>query len=195
MGPGIVVPIVLIAIVVPLGFSWARKRFKVPDAGSGDDTIPPASRLTSNALRTLESPPWRIVYEIAHDRLGGVEHVAIGPPGVFAMVTSMDPVPTPVGDAPDPHRVAEASIVRGALDDALRRCAMSSDRLVVVHWGVNASPVTASGVEALPGVTAVDGRRLAAWASPGGSPALTQAQIDLAWQTVITAIGRPDPLT
>jgi hypothetical protein len=48
-------------------------------------------------------------------------------------------------------------------------------------------------VDVLPGLTAVDGRSLDAWAS--GRPAtLTQAQVDLAWQTVLTAIGRPDPL-
>ena len=86
-------------------------------------------------MRTLESPPWRIVYEISPDRLGGVEHVLIGPAGIFAIVTSMDPMP-PAGRRPDPHAVAAAAILRGALDDALRRCAMTSDRLVTVHWGV-----------------------------------------------------------
>jgi hypothetical protein len=195
MGPGIVIPIIVIAVIAPLGFSWARKRFKEPGSASDDDPVTPALRLTSGALRALDSPPWRIVYEIAHDRLGGVEHVAIGASGAYAIVTSMDPVPPPASDPPDPHRIAEASIRRGGLDDALRRCAMSSERLVIVHWGVNESPVPPSGVETIPGVTAVDGRQLAAWASTAGEPSLTQAQVDLAWQTVVTAIGRPDPLS
>ena len=193
MGPGIIIPLVVIAVVAPLGFMWARKQFKESTTETGDEVLAPGSRLTSNALRGLPSPPWRIVYEIAHDRLGGVEHVLIGPPGVFALVTSMEPVPAPV-EAPEPHRVAEAAILRGGLDDALRRCAMTSERLLTVHWGVNGSPVPPAGVEALPGVTAIDGRQLQTWASTVEIRSLTQAQIDLAWQTIVTAIGRPDPL-
>jgi hypothetical protein len=69
---------------------------------------------------------------------------------------------------------------------------MSSDRLVMVHWGVNDSAELK--VDLMPGVTAVDGRSLAAWATTAGPESPTPAQIDLAWQTVVTAIGRPDPL-
>jgi hypothetical protein len=50
----------------------------------------------------------------------------------------------------------------------------------------------------MPGVTVVDGRRLGDWAEAASvrrdGPPLTPAQVDLAWQTVVTAIGRPDPL-
>ena len=37
-----------------------------------DDDLPvaPSDRFTSTALRDLDSPPWRVVYEIADDRLG-----------------------------------------------------------------------------------------------------------------------------
>ena len=72
---------------------------------------------------------------------------------------------------------------------------MTSDRLVTVHWGANegAAPVS---VEVLPGVTAVDGRRVRDWADSAAAgrdgPPLSPAQVDLAWQTVVTAIGRPD---
>lgn len=193
MGPGIVIPVVLVVVIVPVAFVWARRTFK-EGAGAAVEVVPPPSaRLTSNALRELPTPPWRVVYEIAADKLGGVEHVAIGPAGIYAMQTSMDPLPAaPVGD-PDPKAVGRAAVTRGALDDALRRCAMSSTALVTVHWGV--TPDAAPGsVAVVPGALAVQGRRVTEWAAalPGGG--LSPAQVDLAWQTVVTAIGRPDPL-
>ena len=195
MGPGIVIPVVLVAVVVPIGFVWARRRFKQPGAASEELSSAPAARLTSNALRALESPPWRVVYEINHERMGGVEHVVIGPAGIFAVTTSMDPMPAPVID-PDPHAVAAAAIMRGGLDDALRRCAMTSDRLITIHWGANAA--ARISVDVLPGAAAVDGRRVREWAAGVAArrdgPPLSPAQVDLAWQTVVTAIGRPDPL-
>jgi hypothetical protein len=196
MGPGIVIPVLLVAVVVPVVFVWARRRFK--ELGPVADELPaaPAARLTSNALRALDSPPWRVVYEISHERLGGVEHVLIGPAGIFAMVTSMDPLPSAIAD-PDPHAVAAAAILRGGLDDALRRCGMTSDRLISVYWGMNEDHAPAS-VEVLPGTTAVDGRHVRDWADGAAAgrdgPPLSPAQVDLAWQTVVTAIGRPDPL-
>jgi hypothetical protein len=200
MGPGILIPVLLVAVVVPIGVTWAHRRFKSPGEREDEPASAPAARLTSNALRALPAPPWRVVYEINPDRLGGVEHVVIGPPGIFAVVTSMDPMPSADdvdSDAvPDAHAIAQAAILRGALDDALRRCAMTSDRLVTVHWGANAAGQPS--VELLPGATAVDGRQIEQWgaalAADLDGRALTPAQVDLAWQTTATAIGRPDPL-
>ena len=198
MGPGIIIPLVIVAIVVPVAFTWAKKTFKDGGLADDPDAVAPAVRLTSDALRDLPTPEWRVVYEIGADKLGGVEHVVIGPPGVFAVQTTMDPPPTRAEtDAqshgrPDAQAVARVAILRGDLDDALRRCAMSSDQLVRVHWGapVDESPPS---TELFPGLTAVDGRRLAEWVD-GLSPRLSSSQVDLAWQSVTTAIGRPDPL-
>jgi hypothetical protein len=196
MGPGIIIPVLLVVVLVPVVFVWARRRFKEPGAVADELSSAPATRLTSNALRALESPPWRVVYEIAPERMNGVEHVLIGPAGIFAVVTSMDPMPRPIAD-PDPHAVAAAAIMRGGLDDALRRCAMTSDRLITIYWGANAVAAPVS-VEVLPGATALDGRHVREWAESTATgrdgPALSPAQVDLAWQTVLTAIGRPDPL-
>ena len=191
MGPGIIIPVAILAVVVPVGLFWAKKTLK--DAPNDrTDTAPPTGRLTGAALRELPSPPWRVVYEIADDKLGGSEHVLIGPAGIFAVRTAMSPIPTPSGDPPEATEVARAAIIRGPLDDALGRCAMESDRLLEVHWAppVDAGP---AWVEAIPGVTAVDGRRLDEWAA-AQPERLAPAQVDLAWQTVTTAIGRPDPL-
>jgi hypothetical protein len=191
MGLGIIIPVVVIAIGVPLALAWANKTFKGGSSAPDSDVVSaPAARLTSNALRTLATPPWRVVYEIGADKLGDVEHVVIGPPGVFAVQTSMDPLPTTVEPEPEPHDVAQAAIVRGSLDDALTRCAMSSDRLVRVHWGAGAG----GAVEVLPGLTAVAGGSLSEWIDSLAEQSLSPAQVDLAWQTVLTSIGRPDPL-
>lgn len=192
MGLDIIIPLVVLAVLVPAALAWAKKTFKDNVGRDHDAFVPPSDRLTSNALRELESPPWRVIYEIAPDRLGGVGHVLIGPAGVFALRTTMDPLPpTPATDA-DASEIARAAITRGGIDDALRRCAMSSDRLVMVHWGVN--DTAEIKVDLMPGVIAVDGRSLATWAASAGPEALTPAQVDLAWQTVVTSIGRPDPL-
>ena len=192
MGLGIIIPVVVIAIGVPLALAWANKTFKArPSTPESDVVIAPAVRLTSNALRTLATPPWRVVYEIGADKLEGIEHVVIGPAGVFGVHTSMDPLPVTTEPDPDPHAVAQAAIVRGSLDDALTRCAMSSDQLVRVHWGAGAS----GAVEVLPGLTAVAGGSLHEWTGSLTDRSLSPAQVDLAWQTVLTSIGRPDPLT
>lgn len=193
MGPGIIIPLVIVGVAVPVAFAWAKKTLK-DGAGSPTDepVVAPSARLTSNALRDLPSPPWRVVYEIADDKLGGLGHVAIGPAGILAVETSMDPLPQAPLAQPDAHAVATAAIARGILDDALRRAAMSSDLLVTVHWGapVAGGPIA---VETVPGAVAVDGRSLRTWADQQ-SGSMSQAQIDLAWQTVTIAIGRPDPL-
>jgi len=104
----------------------------------------------------------------------------------------MDPLPGPTSGDPDARAIGEAAVARAELDDALRRCAMSSDRLVTVHWGANEGSEIA--VDLLPGHTAVDGRSLTTWAAGTGPETLSSAQVDLAWQSVVTAIGRPDPL-
>jgi hypothetical protein len=197
MGPGIIIPVVVLSIVLPAVTTLARRRFKHVTAGLGTDlgsATDPSVRLTSDALRALATPPWRVVHEIAPARLGGIDHVVIGPPGVLALTTTIDPLPPQSTiEAADPSAVAKAAILRGELDDALRRCAMTSDRLVVVHW---AGPTSSDrdSVEPLPGVVAVRGRSLRAWLDGLDGARLSPAQVDLAWQTVVTAIGRPDPL-
>lgn len=208
MGTGVIVAVLVLAGVAAVGavaVSRSRRTFKQIAEGltvsHEQDHVAQraAMRLTSAALRDLPSPPWRIVHEIGPDRLTGAEHVAIGPAGAFALTTSLDELPSnePASDAaasPDPAELARVAMTRGGLDDALRRVGMRSAGLVVVHWSTNAEgPGWVAGAH---GATHVDGRRLADWAHPSthAEAGLTQSQIDLAWQAVVTAIGRPDPL-
>jgi hypothetical protein len=195
MGPDILIPVFVLAVLVPVVAMWAKRRFK-DDVGRDDrhDEVPvaPADRFTSNALRDLESPPWRVVYEIGDDKLGGIGHVVAGRTGVYGLRTTMDPFPAPATTEPDARAVSEAAVARADLDDALRRCSQSSDRLVTVHWGANEGSEIA--VDIAPGHTAVDGRSLETWIAGTGPDVLSPAQVDLAWQSVVTAVGRPDPL-
>jgi hypothetical protein len=193
MGLDIVIPVILIVLVVPLGLFWAKRYFKENvSAREADVFVAPSDRLTSTVLRELESPPWRVVYEVPHGKLGGIAHVLIGPAGIFALRTTMDPMPAPTRDEPDARAIGESAIARGLVDDALGRCAMSADRLVLVHWGPNEGSEIA--IDLMPAVTAVDGRELHTWVNGLRGESLTPSQVDLAWQTVVTAIGRPDPL-
>lgn len=194
MGPEIIIPVVLLAIIVPTVLTWAKRNLREPGSGGFDPEAVRAhsERFTSDALRTLPTPPWRVIYEIAAGKLGGIEHVLIGPAGIYAIRTSMDPLPPGPVAEPSAAEMAESAIARSELDDALRRCAMSSDRMVWLHWGSSGddSPVA---VQTLPDMTAVNSHRLGAWVATLGETRLTPAQVDLAWQTVTTAIGRPDP--
>ncbi len=193
IGPGIIIPIIVLAIAAPAGFVWAKKLKTGGASTRVESPTAVGTRLTSDALRDLASPPWRIVYEITEEKLDGIEHVIIGPAGVFAVQTSMDPLPAPRVDPASAHEIARVAILRGGLDDALRRCAMTSDQLVTFHWGVD-SDHRGQSVEVSPGAIAVDGRAIAAWAATLRERRLSPAQVDLAWQTVVAAIGRPDPL-
>ena len=63
MGPSIIIPLLVIAVVVPVALTWAKKQFKDGGAGVVDEVaVAPSARLTSTALRELPSPPWRVVY-------------------------------------------------------------------------------------------------------------------------------------
>ena len=77
MGPGILVPVLIVLVVVPVVFWWARTRLKASGDAGPADAPDPSIRLTSNALRGLPGPPWRVVHEIAADKLGGIEHVLL----------------------------------------------------------------------------------------------------------------------
>ena len=61
MGSNIIIPVVVIAVIVPGVTLWAKHRFR--DTAGADDEPPaaPSDRFTSNALRELESPPWYAV--------------------------------------------------------------------------------------------------------------------------------------
>ncbi|MCU0259843.1 MAG: hypothetical protein MUE78_02380 [Ilumatobacteraceae bacterium] len=192
IGPGIIVPLLVLLIVVPLVLMYARRRMK--DLEGGIEPAPiPGARLTSNALHAARLPGWRTVLEIAPGQLGDLDQVVIGPPGVLAVRTSMSPMPEPSPvDPADAATTAAAAVARGPLDDVLRPYRLESLALVTVHWDRPAE--RPASVDTAYGAVAVDGHQLAAWLARHEGADLSPAQIDLAWQAVTRAVGRPDPL-
>jgi len=176
---------------------FATKRLRTagePDDGPASSRGTAGVRLTSTTLHRVVAPPWRVVLEVPAERLGGVEHVLIGPPGIYAVSTVLAPLPdSTIDDTPaSAEELAASAILRAELDDVLATCAMSSDARVVIHWGRTESDQRA--VDAGHTTIAVDGNRLADWMGTLEQRRLSQQQVDLAWQTVCLAIGRPDPL-
>lgn len=197
VSPAVVVPVlvvIIVGVVMVLGWRWYRRTV----ADLGPEASPPVrgTRLTAEALRTLDSPPWRVVHEIGEHTLGPVDHVVVGPPGAIAIETSVgEPLPTSA-DLPDAHdaqAVAAAAIVRADVDELLHGSGVACGVLARVRWAASDSP-DPSTVEVMPGVVAVQGARLVEWLDSLPAGDLTPSQIDLAWQRLAIGIGRPDPL-
>jgi hypothetical protein len=193
---GIVIPLIVLPLVIIGVFVWYRRSI---DRMRPDEAKPVSGvRLTAEALHRLESPPWRVVYEIG-GALGGVDHVVIGPPGVIAITTV-------VADRPDPDRltasagaaqlVAEAAVARGPVDELARPAGSTCQWSARVFWGAP-DPKRPASDEIAHGNLLVEGQRIGTWLAeldppPGGR--LEPAQVDLTWQAIVMGIGRPDPL-
>ena len=85
-------------------------------------------RLTSNALRSARVAAVAGRLRDRPDRLDGVEHVLIGPAGIFAVVTSMDPLPAPVADRRSTRSRRRGDHARRA---RRRAAAVRDDRAIV----------------------------------------------------------------
>lgn len=190
----------LVSVLVPAAiiigaaialFVWYRRRMAA--LSPGDAPSPSGVRLTAERLRMLSSPPWRVVYEIAPERLHGIDHVVVGSSGPIAIRTVLADRPPPAPRDDTPSVVAKAAIQRGPVDELVRTVGGSCDRMAVVYWGGPSTDAPA-GHETTVGHWAVEGHRLNEWLlslPPGFASA---AQVDQLWQTVTTGIGRPDPL-
>lgn len=188
---GILVPAVIIAAVVIGFFAWYRR--KIASMAPTEAPVPSGIRLTSERLRSLPHPPWRVVYEIAPERLDGIDHVVVGPPGAVAIRTVVGDRPAPTGRNDDATAVAAAAVRRGPVDELATRAGGRCDHTLVVYWGTP-DPDAAPAFETAIGEWAVEGQRLIAWliTLPPGSD--DPVDVDAVWQAITTGIGRPDPL-
>lgn len=191
VSPGILISLVALTVAVFVGLLIYRRFLAnlAPDAAARPVS---GGRLTSERLRELPAP-WRVVHEIADDRLGGVDHVVVGPPGIIAISTSMTDRPLDVPTA-DPQHVARDAMLRGPTDDLAQRAGQRCELLARVFWGAP-QPDEPAGIPAAHGTVAVEGQRLTGWLTSLPAGPMTAGQIDLAWQAIVTGIGRPDPLT
>jgi len=188
---GIIIPIALLFVLLGGGLTRYKQTMQNMAPGSTPRQVNGA-RLTSERLRELPTPPWRFVFEISEDKLGGVDHVIIGPSGVIAVSTQMLDRPL-LADRPDPQLVANAALMRGSVDELAKRAGVSCNVLAKVYWGT-AQPERPAAVQSMYATLIVEGQRLNDWLLTLPPGPLTPAQIDLAWQTILTGIGRPDPL-
>jgi len=191
---GIIIPIALLFVLLGGGLTWYKQTMQNMAPGSTPRQVNGA-RLTSERLRELPTPPWRFVFEISEDKLGGVDHVIIGPSGVIAVSTQMldRPLLADQPDQPDPQLVANAALMRGSVDELAKRAGLSCNVLAKVYWGT-AHPERPAAIQSMHATLIVEGQRLNDWLLTLPPGPLTAAQIDFAWQTILTGIGRPDPL-
>lgn len=176
-------------------YSWYRKKMADMDPSDGERSLPGA-RLTSERLRSMPNPPWRVVVEIGEKSLGSIDHVVIGPAGPIAIETIMADRPSLEATQAQNNAaqlMANAAINRGDLDDITSSVGVPCRLLAKVYWGTPV-PDEPAGVNVTEGLVAVEGQRLAHWLMTLPPGSLTPAQIDQVWQAVLTGIGRPDPL-
>lgn len=191
VSPGILVPLIVVPLAAIILYAIYRRTVKNLEPDDAPRQISGA-RLTGERLRTLPTPPWRVVHEIGDSVLDGVDHIAVGPPGVIAIGTVM--ADRPARDlSGDAQLTAAAAVARGGVDELSRRVGIPCDLLAKVYWGTP-QPEQPAAHELVHGAVAVEGQRLEEWLHSLPAGPLTPVQIDLAWQAVVTGIGRPDPL-
>lgn len=197
MDLGILIPLVLLPIAVVVGYRWYRRSIAAlrPD----DDRPVSGVRLTAEALHRHDSAPWRVVYEIG-SALGGVDHVVVGPPGIVAITTVVGDRPTPqqlVDATGDARLISDAAVQRGPVDELARPSGVGCRLWARVFWGAP-DPTRPPFDELAHGSHLVEGQRLGDWlqalATSAAEPIETST-VDRAWRTVVTGIGRPDPVS
>ncbi len=191
MGPRLIISLVVLVALIAGGYTLYRRYIASMQVDSNVRQVNGA-RLTSERLTKLPSPPWRFVLEIGEDRLGGIDHVIIGPSGVIAVSTLMLDRPATAG-TPDPQQMATAAMLRAPVDALAARAGLSCNLLAKVYWGAP-QPERPAALDSGLLTIAVEGQRLTDWLLTLPPGPLTSAQIDLAWQAILTGIGRPDPL-
>jgi hypothetical protein len=188
---GIIVPLIVIPLAAIAAYVWYRRKMS---AMALDDTTRevPGVRLTSETLRHLASPPWRVVYEIRATQLEGADHVVVGPCGVIAFTTVV--ADRPAGDVERVSAfVANSAIVRSAVDVHTDPTGVRCDRVVKVYWGTP-HPELPPARDGINGTIDVEGQRLEAWLQSLPPGPLTTSEVENAWRAVTVGIGRPDPL-
>jgi hypothetical protein len=194
---GIIVPLIVLPILIVGAYVWYRR--SIADMRPDEPRPVSGLRLTAEALHRVPTPPWRVVHEIG-GALGDVDHVIVGPAGVTAITTV-------VADRPDPDQLrdarseaillSEAAIARGPLDELLRAAGTSCQQWARIYWGTPAAARSPAD-DLVHASVLVEGQRVGDWlaelATQASTP-LDQARVDAIWRTVVTGIGRPDPLS
>jgi hypothetical protein len=191
----IIIPIVLVAVALAVALVVAR-RIKTSAVGATETRLPNGARLTTNTLRQLPQPPWRVVHEIESDALDGIDHVVLGASGIYAITTSLLTSPAEAnqlaGRSVRDHTV-RATFVRSYVAALAGETVASATTHVTAVWGANAADIE-HGSSPTDGTVMVDGAHLVEWLGARTDAGLTSPSVDLAWSQICMGIGRPDPL-
>ena len=191
MTAGIIVPLIVIPLAAIAAWVWYRRKMNAMRPDDSTREVP-GVRLTSETLRRLINPPWRVVYEIRPTQLEGADHIVIGPSGIIALTTVVADRPDGTGDRVS-ALVASTALVRAAVDGLTTSSGVRCERVVKVYWGTP-QPGTPPAREGVNGAIDVEGQRLEAWLHSLPPGPLVASQVDSAWRAVVVGIGRPDPL-
>lgn len=192
---GIVVPLIVLPIALFVVWRWYQRTYRRPTP-DGERSVS-GVRLTSETLRRLDSPPWRVVHEIG-DALADIDHIVIARAGIIAIRTRVSDRPT-IEQLTESHTmaalVADSAMARSTVDELLRDVGASCVQLARVYWG-RSDPHRHGAEQSIHATTLVEGQRLIEWLDDWNMhapSALDPATIDRAWRAVVTGIGRPDP--
>ena len=147
-----------------------------------------AEQWTAQELRPLMAHGWRIVNHVSLRGKADIDHVLVGPGGLYVLETKWSATPYKLS----PPDVMTLSASRSATDQAayltraLPRRADVGDALpLIVLWGTAAERVrdeTAPVSVPSTGVRVIAGLQLREWAMRRGRSALTTEQIEAVWR-------------
>lgn len=195
MSVGIVVPLIVLPIALVVIWRWYQRTYRRTTT-DGERSIS-GVRLTSEALRRLEPPSWRVVHEIGK-ALTEVDHIVVARAGVVAIRTTVSDRPTfeqLTESQTMASLVADSAITRSTVDELLREIDAHCVLLARVYWG-RADPHRHGAENTIHATVFVEGQRLIEWLDDWNTHApavLDPATIDRTWRALVTGIGRPDP--
>lgn len=191
----ILIPIVLVVVVAAVVIAFAGRLRTTSDRAT-ETRLPSGTRLTTNALRQLPQPPWRIVPEIESAALDGIDHVVIGSSGVYAITTCLLTSPVEANQLTGRSvrdQTVRATFVRSYIAALAGDTIANATTHVTAMWGSHATDID-HGTSPSEGTVMIDGARLVDWLQASDDERLGGSSIDLAWSQICIGIGRPDPL-
>jgi hypothetical protein len=152
-------------------------------------------QLTAGELRKLRRHGWRIVNHVTLRPARDVDHVLVGPGGLFAVETKWSA--TPWSQEPIDGRIVDAAAqARENAHDLtiwhhLRSLGVGEVKSVVIVWGAGARDFTAA--LSVSGTTVLAGPKLARWRRGLTEAELTSSQVEAAWQALDAQCRVRDP--
>lgn len=156
--------------------------------GSGPRSMGEAAeQWTAQELRPLLSHDWRLVNHLSLQNRGDIDHVLVGPGGLYVLETKWSASPYKISPPDSMTLSAAASASREAarLSRAIpRKAAIDEAQPLVVLWGAASEHLRdETGAVAIGSTDArvIAGHRLRDWALRRGRDVLTPEQVEAVW--------------